>query len=545
MFSLKKYLSSINFKLYFGLFVLITFCISVLAVSLRGEPGNPMRENMNEHYWKDEGPFELSPERGRFALMYSLLEDKSFQFSTEVAQFASPDVAYANGQFVSLFAPALSYMIMPGYILGKAFGLSQLGSYAVISFFAVLNMLLIRAISVRMGANQIASVIASLLFLFASPGFAYAVSLYQHHASTFLILSSIYVLIRFQNKLTLTYVWLACAFSVMLDNPNVFFMLPIGLFAFARFFKTEKVKDTLKLHIQPLGFITLLIMILPILAFGYINLKSYGSPYKLAGTSANASIILKEMGSVDVDVADLKLEDTSSIEEEEGEDSTSKVAVGFFKTRNILNGLYIHLVSLDRGTVIYTPVMLVGLLGFVIQTKQHQSYKQLLMAVIGVVVLVYSMWGDPYGGWAFGSRYMIPVYALLSIGLALVLTQFRHRFFALLFIAVLGGYSIYVNTIGALTTNRIPPKVQVLSLEETSGVRQRYTFTRGMEMLNENRSKSFVFQTIGKSYSSAWEYAVAIMAVIGAPLILLLAMLYLSDKKIFPKVTVRLRKTTK
>ena len=36
----------------------------------------------------------------------------------------------------------------------------------------------------------------------------------------------------------------------------------------------------------------------------------------------------------------------------------------FFKTRNLLNGFYIHLLSPDRGIIYYAPVILLGLLGF-------------------------------------------------------------------------------------------------------------------------------------------------------------------------------------
>jgi hypothetical protein len=174
--------------------ILILFISGVLTVSLRGLPGNPTVPELNLKTWKENGPFELSPERGRFALTYSIVEDKSFYFSKSIAGFASPDVGIQNGHYVSLFAPLLSFIAIPGYLIGKYFGASQVGTFAVISLFALFNFFLIRAIAIRLGSNKIAATLGALVFLFATPAFSYAVNLYQHHLSTFLILLSIWAL---------------------------------------------------------------------------------------------------------------------------------------------------------------------------------------------------------------------------------------------------------------------------------------------------------------------------------------------------------------
>src|SRR5690606_17399700 len=125
---------------------------------------------------------------GRFALAYSLIENNSFYFTEEIARFASPDVGFHKGNYVSLFAPLLSFLATPGYLLGKYLGASQVGAFATISVFAILNLLLIRSVATKLGANSIAATIGAISFVFASPAFAYAVNLYQHHVSTFLIL---------------------------------------------------------------------------------------------------------------------------------------------------------------------------------------------------------------------------------------------------------------------------------------------------------------------------------------------------------------------
>lgn len=501
------------------------FCLVILAFSLRGIKGNPSAAELNHEVWKDEGPLELSPERGRFALTYSLLEDHSFSFSLPVAEFAMPDVAQADGKYVSLFAPTVSYLIMPGYILGKMWGVSQVGSFAMIALFAAFNFVLIRKIALLLGAQSTAASIAGLLFVFATPAFPYAVTLYQHHISTFVILLSIYTLIRWKNIWSLAIVWFLCALSISIDNPNLFLMLPIGLFALGRVFQIEEKVKNYQITLRLAGIISLVVMIIPLGFFMYFNKMSYGNPFQLAGTVASGA------GSTfqTQDVADVINEELAS---KSGEvDAPKRSAIGFFKPRNLPHGLYEHFLSFDRGMILYTPVILVGFLGLWVLVKTKPDYARLLLAIVGMDALLYSMWGDPYGGWAFGSRYMIPAYAILAILLALVLTRWRKKIIFLFIVLGLGLYSTGVNTIGALTSNRNPPKVEILSLEAITNRRERYTFTRNMEMLNANKSKSFIFQET-KIHDSltAWQYASVIIGAIGIVLGLHFVALYLSRK---------------
>src|SRR6202044_2418247 len=94
----------------------------------------------------------------------------------------------------------------------------------------------------------------------------------------------------------------------------------------------------------------------------------------------------------------------------------------YFNPRNMLNGFYILLISPDRGVIMYTPVMIFGAIGMYMAYKRKQKYIPVMLGIIGADFILYSMWGDPYGGWAFGARYLIPAYAVLSIYIALLLT---------------------------------------------------------------------------------------------------------------------------
>ena len=483
----------------------IIFCASILALSLRGIQGNPTSETINQPQWRDEGPLELSPDRGKFALTYSLVEDKSFSFSLPVARFATPDLGFVDGKYVSLFAPGVSFITIPGYLLGKSLGVAQVGTFAVISLFAILNILLLRAIAVKIGANPTAATIASLIFIFATPAFSYAVTLYQHHISIFLILLSLYLLIRFQGIGPLFAIWFLAAAAVTVDYPNLFLMFPIGIFALGRFIILKKEQGKLNVNLKLAGVLTFATALLPILFLLWFNFASFGNPFQLSGTVPSVKAI-DEQGNPTAPA----LAGTENIQKFIQPETQEKAAVRFFKTRNLLAGFNTHLASLDRGIVGFTPVVLFGILGGFLLYRKNQSTLNLLASILGINILLYSMWGDPYGGWAFGSRYLIPSYAILSIFLALALTNLRKNSLFLLIFFIITSYSIAVNTLGAITTSANPPKVEAVPLSQITGIPEKYTYERNFDFLVNYGSKSFIFQSFASKYLAAWQYYLAI-----------------------------------
>lgn len=483
-----------------GSALLVLFCAAVLTLGLRGLPGNPTAEELNSPQWVVTGPFELSNERGRFALLYSILENHSFQFSLPLARFATPDLALSpDGQYVSLFAPAVSFIAIPGYIIGKFFGASQVGTFAVIALFAIFNVLLIRAIAVRLGADKTAATLGALVFIFATPAFTYAVTLYQHHISVFIILLSIYLLIRWNNFWSLSAIWLLLALSAAVDNPNVIFMAPIGLYAAAKMFIINKEPAKINIRFRKKALVALIGALVPIILFLWFNQASHGNPLKLSGTLPRV-LTIDESGKPAQKPLDLSQEKTPANQ------NSKKSAIGFFKTRNLLNGFYIHILSPDRGIIFYAPVILLGLLGFLFLLAKNKTAGNILIATGGAVFLLYSMWGDPWGGWAFGSRYMIPLYAILAIGLSFAIARWKKNYIFIAIFLPLLAYSVWVNTLGAVTSSNNPPQAEVLELEKLSGHEEKYTFARNLQYLDGNDSKSFVFRQYGKNIMNARQY---------------------------------------
>lgn len=462
----------------------------ILAVTVKGLPGNPDAEQVNSRQWKEDGPFELSPERGRFALTYSLAEDRSIHFSIPVARFVAPDVAFSKGNYVSLFPPGLSYLVIPGYLIGKYLGISQVGTFAIISIFAVLNLLLIRAIVKYLSKNELAGLVSGLIFVFATPAFAYAGSLYQHHVTTFLVLTSIYLLLRSSSIVTLSVVLFLCAFSIPLDSPNAIFLFPIGLYSILKLINIETLASKINIQVRYFGLISLIVALVPLSLLFIYNFNSHGEPFKLSGTLATVRII-NEQGQPVLNALTGELQSIEALEQR----SRTKSASSFFKTRNLLNGVYTHLVSPDRGILFFTPVVLFGFIGIAAFPKLRNDIRVLMLSVLGVIFLLYSLWGDPWGGWAFGDRYMIPAYALLCVFIGIGLSTITKRFFLTLLFTGAIVYSLSVNTLGALTTHANPPAVEAVGLEKITGRVEKYSYDRNWDYLNLQGSKSYFYRT--------------------------------------------------
>lgn len=507
---------------YLFLALLITL---VMVATVRGKVGNPTAQELVGSEWSENGPLELSPERGKYALLYSIVEDKSFEFSLPIARFATPDLGYSQGNYVSLFPPGLSFVLIPGYWLGKFFGLAQYGTYLTVALFALLNVVLIRAIALHFKIKPALATLAGLCFLFTTPAFAYAASLYQHHISTFLLLVSLVALIKLPRFLALSIVWFSCALAMTIDFPNVFFFFPVGLYALGKFFDISETAKKISIKLRVLLVLSFVMLVPPLMFFTWFNYNSYGNPLQLSGTLPAVKAI-DEAGKPTAPQGE-RLENVAYLINPELQD---KEAVKFFNTRFLVNGFHTHFLSLDRGAVVYAPLMLLAIFGIPLVFKKNKNITTLLLAIVLVNVVLYSMWGDPYGGWAFGSRYFIPTYAIMSIFLAALLDKYSKSVFLLIFIP-LAIYATSVNTFGALTSNRNPPKVEILGLEQITGQRERYTFLRNTELLRNNMAKSLVFNEVAKPYLSAWNYALVLIAIINLSYLVLLAQAVLTKTK--------------
>ena len=473
----------------------------VVILAAKSKLGYPGIDELNSSAWTGSGPLELSPERARFALIYSLVEDHSFQFSEGVARLATPDLGYKNGRYVSLFAPGTSLVLIPGYLLGAYFGASHLGATLMIGLFALGNAVLINLLVVKLGSARLAGYLAAFVFLVATPAFNYMGVIYQHHLSVFLLLLTMLLSLSKASFVNLGLIFLVFGLSALIDIPNLFFLAAPVLFAMSKSITLAKSRAFLSLSIRPVVIWSSLLILLPVAVYLWINYQSYGNALQLSNTVTHIQALDENGQPVAGRGADSRAKsDIAALE------TRKRSALNFFKARHLVTGLSSFSISLDRGVLIFTPVIVLGFLGLIPLYRQKHKFVPVLLTVIIFNTLLYSMRSDPYGGWAFGSRYLIPAYAVLAVALGVAISYFKKNVLFLAVFLLLGSYSIYVNTAGALSTSANPPKVEILGLEALSGNRERFSVDRNLEYLVKGSSKSFVYQTFLKGHLTAWEY---------------------------------------
>jgi hypothetical protein len=124
------------------------------------------------------------------------------------------------------------------------------------------------------------------------------------------------------------------------------------------------------------------------------------------------------------------------------------------------------------------------------------------------------MWGDPWGGWAFGSRYLIPAYAVFAILVSVALSHYRKNILFLVLFASLFIYSVAANLTGALTSIANPPEVEAEALGQLSGRIERFSWDRNWESITNNHIGSFAYNEFIKSFISPINFYWAILIVI-------------------------------
>lgn len=486
-------------KMLVGIFVLI-FSISVLSFLVKGKAGEPIGFQYS-HETEVEGPFESSNTNSRYILTEAIVRDGSFLLNEAQAKFAAPDVSYHNNTFLSIFTPGISFLAIPLYLLGSTLGLPQLFTFMTTLIVAILNVYLVMLLSRKFGAGKALSYASGLTFLFATNALAYSLTLTQHHYSvTIVLLGILNALASKRTMLNNIAFGLIFSSALLIDIPNGFLLFPVGLYILMKHFSFESVKDKVNVIIRPVGFWALIGLIPLLSLFGYYNYKTTGS-YTLIGQSIGQS-----------DYFDTEAKKQQKALREAKADAYERVETPF-ETRSQLNGFYILLISDERGIIYYNSVVLVGMLLLLLayRYRRTRNVAELVGAVILVNVVMYSAFGDVWGGWSFGPRYLIPSAALLcaSIGtLQLLKTKWKLGIVIALVITLV--LSITINVAGALTTAAIPPKVEAQALAQPLP----YTYQLNFDLLNQNKSSSLIYNIFLKNYISATNFFFLISSVI-------------------------------
>lgn len=452
--------------------------VTVLAFTVKGQTGSPI-------YFQNElstivgGPFETSNSTSRYATVKSIVDNHSLFLNDQLAKFASPDLVFYKGKYFSIFLPGVSILAAPLYYLGSLVGLPQLFTYFLNLILALFSCYLIYRISRELGGRHWGSLIASFSYLFATNVLAYTETLTQHVLTSTLLLLSLY------NALLPRTLWRNFLFgalfgyAMLVDIPNLFIFLPLIIylllthFEYARYAQKYVLKLKLNVFLIALGTLPL------ICAFGWYNFTLTGSPFQIG----------QNIGRTDyIDTISPTPTPTPLLSQIEPSIYDKKLALN---TRKLINGFYILLTSDERGMLYFEPVILIGILGIwaLYQDKKHRTIAVTIFSITVFTLLTYALFGDPWGGWSFGPRYMIPATTMLCVLVGPALARYSKTVLVPGIGLILSVYSLYINFLGVLTTTSIPPKNEALNLLSPIP----YTYQYNLDIISSNHLSSLLY----------------------------------------------------
>lgn len=487
--------------------LLVIVAAGLLAFGIKGHLHGPNYYQLTRDT-SVGGPFESSNNTSRYALTEAIVEDKTFFFNDARARFATPDIEEYNGKIFSIFTPGVAFFGVPFYLLGKLFGLPQLFTYFSTAVLALINFFLIILLARKLGAGFYSSLLGGIVFLFGTNALSYALTFTQHHASVTLILLALLNITGERTFLKNILLGVLFGTGLLIDVPNGIMLLPIIIYALLKHLKSETISEKIKLGLK-LNIIGLLIGLIPLLAvFGWYNYNTTGSYFKVAQLLGRRVDVLQ----------------TGEIVHKRQISAEAEAPKLPFNPRNQLQGSNILLISNERSWLYYSPVVLLGILGMVLAHRQmtKRSLAIIASSVVLTTIVVYSMFGDPWGGWAFGPRYLIPAAAILSAAIGIAVERFRKNIFFIVVFIILLAYSLGINTIGAMTTTQVPPKVEAVNLPNPIP----YTYEYNLQLIDKDFTSSLVYNLYLFKFMSVREflygyYAVALIAIASAYLFVL------------------------
>ncbi len=481
--------------------ILVSFIYKGQVVSLR-QPGSP---------------FELSNSTARYALVEAIVDNQTFFLNDNQARFASPDLVFYQGKHMSIFTPGISFMAIPFYVLGKMINQTQQVTYALNSIFLILNIFLVALLAKRFGAKKYPALLVGVIFAFGTNALPYSQTLTQHLVSSAIMIG---MLCLIQEKMNLKrYITIGILFSigVVVDFPNAIMGTPIILYLLSKFYIGKEKILEFNFKVAWL----FVAMVPAILLFAYYNFATTGSFVKLAQSIGRT----------------YKFSDTQPIHKQSPTPKPNQKqnklpalnSILPFNTRDQLNGLYILLISNERSWLFYSPVLLAGIWGLLLSTKKKETKTigVIAVAVAAIDVVVYSSFGDPWGGWAFGPRYLIPAAAICAAGLGFFITTYRRNMIVVIVVLTLAIYGIWTNSLGTLTTNAIPPKNEALNLLNPIPYTQEYNMIK----INSGLNTSDLYAKYFYKFVSPKNYWMVYSAITSVFVISLMALAVFKENK--------------
>ncbi|HVZ12071.1 MAG TPA: hypothetical protein VG965_03495 [Patescibacteria group bacterium] len=503
-------------KKILAILFLVIFGIVMYLATLRGVWGDarPGTKNITDSTM----PFESSHERSPFATTLSLMDNHRFQLSKNLADFASPDVGIYHGKFYSYFPPAVSVWIIPFYEFGHKYNLAQVAAYFSMSLFSIGSLVLIYLISKdTLRLSQGVSIFNSIVFGFASTAWSYSATIYQHGMTVFLLLLAFYSAWKFSISKRSAFlwaipVWVSYGISAFVDYPNVVLLAPVMVYFVL---KATEVLD----RGDKYGFkIKLSIVFSSVFLFALVFLHAYYNQVTFGNWKTLSNILPR----YDASAATTQGKTTQQLEQINQKTSSFEL----LSEDRIISGAYELLIAQDKGIFIFSPILLVSLLGIIYALKKTTFEINTLIALAVVNIFFYASFSDPWGGWAYGPRYIIPAMASLSFFVGIAIEHFPKKWLMRVLVFVLFAASSGISLLGSLTTNLVPPKVEAVYLK------MKYGYAFNIDYLSRGQTGSFMYNNFFRQNWSLLQYYefILIILVVLAFILLFIFPLFKGEK---------------
>lgn len=483
-------------------------CLAILLLAFKGKSGGAYQSfTAGRLDGSITGPFESSNSTSRYILAKTIALRQQLTFNEQEARSAAPDLVYYNDRFQSIFMPGVAFLAVPLLWLGAQFGQPQVGAYLTTSLLAISNTVLVVLLSRKLAANWTSALLAGCVFLFGSNAFVYAQTLTQHHPTITVLLLSVWLMFGSISWRRMIAFGGLVGIAFLFDFPNLLLLLPVGIFFLTRAVTQSEHAGRYVFEIR-LAILGIIIGLLPLLAvLGWYNWAVTGSPYKLGQFLGRTNIF---------DSAEKRRLDQLAADEAARNPYEPKLP---FQTRIQQQGVYVLLFGQERSWTYYSPVLWIGVLGLwqAFRQERRQAIVVTLFSIIVINILIYSMFGDPWGGWSFGPRYLLPATALMAVFVGLALSYYRRWWLTLLFAATI-SYSVVISTLGATTSAAIPPKQEAERLERYLP----YTYAYNWGLLDANLAGSYVYNVWLQAELTARQYYYLVVAASLTPVAALL-----------------------
>lgn len=489
----------------------------LFLLTLRGTFGNPQTPKELYALSIETGPFESSHERAPYAEMLAIKNHGTIELGKELADFASPDVGHKNNQFYSFFPSGVSYTSLLFYSLGQLFNAGLLAVFSSSAVFSMLTMIFIFLICVEIfNLPYWTALLSSITFAFATTSWSYSITIYQHAAAAFFVVFLFYTVWKYKQTRNSwkewiwgSLFWTMLGLSLFFDYPNAIILAPLPIYLFISAWNIDKNKTRTTILFRSSFFITSLLF------FAFVFLNGYRN-YIYFGNWASFGNSLPRYA---------KAQETTKKIEEVANQTKKKQASEVLREERIPKSSTTLLFGIDKGIFLYSPIVLLAVLGILSVRKRLYLEYAVLLSLILSNFFVYASFGDPWGGWAYGPRYLIPLMSISSIFIAVWIAQkklkrIRKVIFYILFLA-----SSAIALAGPLTTNLIPPKVEADYLKFDF-----YNFMRAFDLIAKGKTSNFVFNTYLSGYVTLQQYFFIIWGTLLGIVALLLFVVPLFEK---------------